>query len=108
MSFAAGIFHAAGIFVSKRDAPSWRELRAQEELRGFTWFEADHRCPLPPLSELQLACHPIGSSAYEQGGWRYVFLCTEPSDGCCARNDYFSDHYGEDVYCCCAAHLLQR
>ena len=65
---------------------------------SFGWHQLDLRTPLPSLTELSQAEHPIGL----RDGKR-VYLCTARAAtkyGVVERSSDFSDHYGSDVYIC--------
>ena len=64
----------------------------------FGWLHADMRVPLPPLDDLDSACHLIG----QQNGHR-MFLCTSKSqseDRECDISSDFSKYYGAEVMVC--------
>lgn len=64
----------------------------------FGWHDVDVRIPLPSLTALHEAEHPIGL----QNG-RRVYLCTARTAmryGHVERSAVFSEHYGVQVYLC--------
>merc|ERR1712183_66464 len=57
----SNVFRAAGVFVPNSQAPStlWAEFHTM--MRNFGWLQADMRMPLPSITDLRDACHPIGT-----------------------------------------------